>query len=223
MRGFVLGVIVTLIAIFGGSYLYMKLGLFDVSAIPDPGKMERHMAFMSLDASVERRAPKGPNPVPLTDDVLIDAAKEYEEHCSMCHGSQNSKAMNFGNKLSPRAPNLDPPSHGRSRRRDLLDYSERYSHERHAGMVWSLFGEHDLGNCSPAQECRQTFTRRDGCMAASRRGERARNAAGQPANAAESGRPREAETSTTTKSLSTDAFEPSAFSREDSWQQQNRL
>ena len=106
MRGFVLGVLVTLIAIFGGSYLYLKLGMFDVSAIPDPGKMERHMAFMSLDASVERRAPKGPNPVALTDDVLIDAAKEYEEHCSMCHGSQNSKAMNFGHKLSPRAPNL---------------------------------------------------------------------------------------------------------------------
>jgi mono/diheme cytochrome c family protein len=106
MRGFVLGVIITLIAIFGGSYLYMKLGLFDVSAIPAPGSMERHMAFMSLDASVERRAPTGPNPVALTDDVLIDAAKEYEEHCSMCHGSQNSKAMTFGNKLSPRAPNL---------------------------------------------------------------------------------------------------------------------
>ncbi len=106
MRGFVLGVLVSLIAIFGGSFLYMKLGLFDVSAIPDPGKMERHMAFMSLDASVERRAPKGPNPVALTDDVLIDAAKEYEEHCSMCHGSQSSKAMTFGNKLSPRAPNL---------------------------------------------------------------------------------------------------------------------
>ena len=106
MRGFVLGVIVALIAIFGGAFLYLKLGLFDVSAIPGPGKMERHMAFMSLDASVERRAPKGPNPVPLTDDVLINAAKEYEEHCSMCHGSQNKSAMNFGNKLSPRAPNL---------------------------------------------------------------------------------------------------------------------
>jgi mono/diheme cytochrome c family protein len=106
MRGFVLGVLITLIVIFSGAYLYLKLGMFDVSAIPNPGKMERHMAFMSLDASVERRAPKGPNPVPLTDDVLIDAAKEYEEHCSMCHGSQNSKAMIFGNKLSPRAPNL---------------------------------------------------------------------------------------------------------------------
>ena len=106
MRGFVLGVIITLIVIFGGSYLYMKLGLFDVSAIPNPGKMEWKMANMSMDAAVERRAPKGPNPVALTDDVLIDAAKEYEEHCSMCHGSQNSKAMNLGPKLSPRAPNL---------------------------------------------------------------------------------------------------------------------
>ncbi len=28
MRGFVLGVLVTLIAIFGGSYLYLKLGIF---------------------------------------------------------------------------------------------------------------------------------------------------------------------------------------------------
>lgn len=106
MRGFVLGVIITLIAIFGGSYLYMKLGLFDVSAIPNPGKMEQHMANMSLDAAVDKRAPQGPNPVPLNDDVLIDAAKEYEEHCAMCHGSQNPHAMEFGDKLSPRAPNL---------------------------------------------------------------------------------------------------------------------
>ncbi len=70
------------------------------------------MAFMSLDASVESRAPKGPNPVPLTDDVLIDAAKEYEEHCSMCHGSQNSKAMNFGRQAFASRPESRPPSHG---------------------------------------------------------------------------------------------------------------
>jgi mono/diheme cytochrome c family protein len=106
MRGLVLGVIVTLIVVFGGAYLYLKLGYFDVSALPAPGKMERRIAHLSMDASVERRAPKDPNPVPLTDGVLVDAAKEYEEHCSMCHGSQNSKAMNFGAKLSPRAPNL---------------------------------------------------------------------------------------------------------------------
>lgn len=106
MRGFVLGIVVTLIVVFGGAWLYLKLGMFNVSAIPNPGKLERQMANLSMDAAVDRRAPKGPNPVPLTDDVLIDAAKEYEEHCSMCHGSQNSKAMNFGPKLSPRAPNL---------------------------------------------------------------------------------------------------------------------
>jgi thiosulfate dehydrogenase len=106
MRGFLLGVIITLIVIFGGTYLYLRLGFFDVSAVPNPGKTESKMANMSMDASVDRRAPKGPNPVPLTDDVLIDAAKEYEEHCAMCHGSQNSKAMNFGPKLSPRAPSL---------------------------------------------------------------------------------------------------------------------
>ena len=106
MRGFVLGVIITLAVIFGGAYLYLRLGYFDVSAIPDPGKMEHQMANMSLDAAVDKRAPQGPNPVPLNDDVLIDAAKEYEEHCAMCHGSQNPNAMDFGDKLSPRAPNL---------------------------------------------------------------------------------------------------------------------
>jgi mono/diheme cytochrome c family protein len=106
MRGFVLGVIITLVVVFGGAWIYLRLGMFNVSAIPNPGTLERHMANMAMDASVEKRASKGPNPVPLNDAVLIDAAKEYEEHCSMCHGSQNPKAMDFGNKLSPRAPNL---------------------------------------------------------------------------------------------------------------------
>jgi mono/diheme cytochrome c family protein len=59
-----------------------------------------------MDASVDRRAPRGPNPVPLNDEVLIDAAQEYEEHCAMCHGSQNKDALTFGDVLSPRAPNL---------------------------------------------------------------------------------------------------------------------
>ncbi|SRR5579883_635838 len=106
MRNFILGVIITILVIIGGAYIYLKFGFFDVSAVPNPGSLERWAANMSLDASVDKRAPKGPNPVPMSDDVLIDAAKEYEEHCSMCHGSQNKDALDFGDSLSPRAPNL---------------------------------------------------------------------------------------------------------------------
>lgn len=106
MRGFVLGIIVGLVVLAGGAYAFLKLGLFDVSAIPNPGAVERHVAHLSLDASVEKRAPKTPNPVQMTDAVLIDAAGEYEEHCSMCHGSRSKGAMDFGANLSPRAPNL---------------------------------------------------------------------------------------------------------------------
>ena len=114
MRGFVLGVLVTLIAIFGGSYLYLKLGMFDVSAIPNPGKMERHMAFMSLDASVERRAPKGPNPVPLTDDVLDRRCQGVRRTLLNVSWQPEQQGHEFRTQAFASRPQSRPPSHGRS-------------------------------------------------------------------------------------------------------------
>ena len=42
---------------------------------------------MSLDATLRRDAPKGPNPVALTDANLSEGIKLYGQHCALCHGT----------------------------------------------------------------------------------------------------------------------------------------
>ncbi len=86
MRGFILGVLVTLVVLFGGIFLFLKLGMLDVRAAQPISSIEHEMAEMAMDASVEKRAPRTENPIKPTDDNLMTGAMLYEKNCSLCHG-----------------------------------------------------------------------------------------------------------------------------------------
>jgi mono/diheme cytochrome c family protein len=106
MRGFVLGIIFTLLGIFLIGYLVLRSGTIDFTANPNPGKPERQIAHLALDASTAHHAPDIKNPQQPTDPNMIAGAREYEEHCTLCHGSPQAHGMNLGQVLSPRAPQL---------------------------------------------------------------------------------------------------------------------
>jgi len=106
MRNFLLGVILTLAVVFGGGYLYLATGIYNPSAIPDPGKLERSIAHLSLEASVERRAPDQQNPIQATEENLIAGARMYEQFCSDCHGGAKHRVSEFGRTFSPRVPQI---------------------------------------------------------------------------------------------------------------------
>lgn len=91
MRGFILGVIITLVVLFGGVFLFLKLGLFDIRAAQPINPIEKSMAEIAMDASVDRQAPHTENPVPVNDDNLMTGAMLYEKNCSLCHGSVSDK------------------------------------------------------------------------------------------------------------------------------------
>ncbi|HZQ23056.1 MAG TPA: cytochrome c [Terriglobales bacterium] len=106
MRNFVLGVVVTLVIlvlVVAGAAL---LGLMPTDAEANPPRWEARIAMSALDASMERHAPRINNPLPPTDENIIDGMKIYTMNCSGCHGTLDKKESLFGRSFYPRAPQL---------------------------------------------------------------------------------------------------------------------
>ena len=106
MRAFILGVIVTVIAIFVVVLIVAQFGLFPTNADVAPSGLERHLAMSALDASMERHAPQVPNPVPVTDQNLIDGIKLYTMNCAVCHGALDYKPSVLEHSMYPPPPQL---------------------------------------------------------------------------------------------------------------------
>jgi thiosulfate dehydrogenase len=87
LRAFVLGILATIIVIVGAGYVVLRNGLIPANADAKPGGLETWAAGVSIDATLVREAPKGPNPVALTDANLVAGINLYAEHCAVCHGT----------------------------------------------------------------------------------------------------------------------------------------
>jgi thiosulfate dehydrogenase len=108
LRGFIIGAIVTIVVAAGAAYLALDLGLVPANADAKPGGLELWAADTSLHATLRRDAPKGPNPVPLTDANLIEGVKLYGDHCVLCHGTAagDAAASPVAKGEYPRPPQL---------------------------------------------------------------------------------------------------------------------
>ena len=91
-RGFVLGVVVTVVVAAAVAYFVLRSGLIPANADAKPGRLEAWAAGTSLDATLEREAPTGPNPVPLNDANLLAGIQLYGQHCAICHGTAKGEA-----------------------------------------------------------------------------------------------------------------------------------
>lgn len=104
MGKFFLGVIVTLIVLGGGAYLYLRLGYLDLRADIQPSAFEKRNAMAFMDASTDRHAPDLKNPVAPDDANLTEGVKLYKTYCAVCHGAPNHSEKNFGHPFYPPAP-----------------------------------------------------------------------------------------------------------------------
>lgn len=111
MRNFILGIIVTVLVLLIASLGLALLGFLPTRANTAPPEMESHIAMSALDNSVERHAPHVNNPVPPTDENLIEGLKIYAMNCAGCHGGIDRQPAPFGKSFYPPAPSLilDPP------------------------------------------------------------------------------------------------------------------
>ena len=76
----------------GGGYAVLRAGLIPANADASPGPLETWAAHTSLDATLARDAPKGSNPVALTDANLVAGIDLYGQHCAICHGTAKGEA-----------------------------------------------------------------------------------------------------------------------------------
>jgi len=106
MRSFILGVFfVILVAVVVGIGMTF-LGYFPTHANVAPGALETRLASAALDASMERHAAHVSNPIPPTDENLIDGMKIYTMNCALCHGTLDNKPSSLEHSFYPPVPQL---------------------------------------------------------------------------------------------------------------------
>ena len=106
MRNFILGIVVTILVLLIGGLGFALLGFMPTRANSVCSEMERHVATSALDNSVERHAPRLNNPVPPTDENLIEGLKIYTMNCALCHGGIDRQPSGFEKSFYPPAPSL---------------------------------------------------------------------------------------------------------------------
>jgi thiosulfate dehydrogenase len=107
-KEFLLGVLATIVVGLLCGYLILRTGLVPANADAKAGSIEKWAARMSLRATLRRDAPKGPNPVALTDANLISGIDLYGKHCAICHGTAkgDASASPIAKGVYPTAPQL---------------------------------------------------------------------------------------------------------------------
>ena len=108
LKAVIAAIALTITATLVGGYLIVQSGLIPANADATPGPVETWMARTSLDATLNREAPKDPNPMTMTDTNLIDAINLYAQHCAICHGTANgiASASPVAKGLYPKPPQL---------------------------------------------------------------------------------------------------------------------
>ena len=71
-------------------YIMIASGHIPANADAEPGPVEEWIAGTSLEATLASQAPKGANPIALTNENLMAGVKLYAQYCAICHGSAKS-------------------------------------------------------------------------------------------------------------------------------------
>lgn len=104
MKGFLLGVLVTLAVIIAVGIFLLETGRVDMRADNPPSDMEMRFAMSAMDANVDRNAPKITNPLQPTNETLIAGATIYADRCALCHGDPVRPKSPLADTFNPPPP-----------------------------------------------------------------------------------------------------------------------
>jgi mono/diheme cytochrome c family protein len=106
MRGFITGIVFTLVVIAVAIVCVSYFGLYPIGADNPPGKLEKALAMRALDEYADRNKPDMENPIEPTAANLTQGAQLYETHCALCHGGAKSRISPMQRKFNPPVPQL---------------------------------------------------------------------------------------------------------------------
>ena len=84
-KGFILGIVVAILLVAGGMYVYFSWGFAPVATSASPMPLERKLAKSALHAYLNKLPHPQPM-VPADEANLIAGSKVYKEQCATCHG-----------------------------------------------------------------------------------------------------------------------------------------
>ncbi len=105
MKGFMLGIIFTLVCIAAGAYIYFSRGYAPVATSAQAMPFEKRLAKMALDAQVEKQAPKNA-PIQADEAAYTAGAAIYKMNCAICHGLPGVPETPIAKGEFPRPPQL---------------------------------------------------------------------------------------------------------------------
>ena len=116
MKGFILGVIITLLAVGGGVYCYFAGGFAPVATSAPMMPFEKKFARLALHAKLEKEMPTHPT-VEAGEQTYLAGADIYRQQCAMCHGLPRQPQTAIAKGMFPAPPQLfrrhgvtdDPP------------------------------------------------------------------------------------------------------------------
>jgi len=106
MRGFLAGIVVTLLVIILAALAIANLGFLPTTSDATPPALETKIAMSAVDASMEKHAPRLNNPVSPTDENLIEGMKIYTMNCAVCHGTLDNHPSMLQHSMYPPPPQL---------------------------------------------------------------------------------------------------------------------
>jgi mono/diheme cytochrome c family protein len=106
MRGFIAGIIFTLLVLVVSVFAVSHFGLYPIGADNPPSGLERSLAMRAMDEYADKHKPEMDNPVQPTAANLTEGARLYETNCALCHGGAKSKISPLRDKFNPPVPQL---------------------------------------------------------------------------------------------------------------------
>jgi thiosulfate dehydrogenase len=105
MGKFLLGLVVGLIVIPIGVYMYFSSGGAPVATKSTPMPFEKMLANLALHARMRKEMPKS-SPIPADEATFMAGAQVYKDNCAVCHGlpGQPQSAIALG--MFPKPPKL---------------------------------------------------------------------------------------------------------------------
>ena len=105
IKGIVVGVLLTLLGVFGGAYLYFSGGHAPVATKAPEMPFEHKFAHMALNAYLTKLPHPNP-PVPENEQSYLEGARVYKEHCAVCHGLPGEPKNAIAAGMFPPPPQL---------------------------------------------------------------------------------------------------------------------
>jgi thiosulfate dehydrogenase len=105
MKGFVVGVILSVAVLAGGLYAYMASGRAPVATSEPPLPMEEFLAKTALHARLDRDGHVQP-PIKPSPAVLLAGARVYRQDCAACHGLPGEPVPTIAKGMFPKPPQL---------------------------------------------------------------------------------------------------------------------